>query len=363
MKKISFILASLNVGGVEKNTLRLIKGFLDRGYSVDLLVVRNEGMYKEQLDRRINLIALNKKRISHSFFKIISYFKKNKPAALISAKDYVNIVVILASLLSGTKVKIITSTRTQVSIELSTQNKIIRLLNIFLMKVTYPFAAHLVAVSKGVADDLASLIGLDSRKIHVVYNPIIDDEIHVKKDIIVDNLRNQSDEYILVSAGRLVVQKDYPTLLKAIKLVSKKKDVKLIILGEGDQRKKIEGMIHQLELSDKVYLKGNVSNPYPYMKEADLFVLSSKWEGFGNVIVEALAVGTPVVSSDSPSGPSEILEGGKYGVLVPVENPELLARGIIEGLDKDWDIEVLINRSNEFSVERAVSSYIKLIEA
>ncbi|NYB74508.1 glycosyltransferase [Sedimentibacter hydroxybenzoicus DSM 7310] len=363
MKKICFILASLNVGGVEKNTLRLIKKLLDKGYQVDLLVVRNEGVYREQLDKRTNIIYLNNKKISHSIIKISNYLKENRPDAFISAKDYINIIVILANVLSGTKTKTIISTRTQVSIELNTQKRFNRIINKLLMKITYPFATHLVAVSKGVANDLASIIGVDSNTINVIYNPIVDEEIKKRKKLHVDIENKNDNEAMLVCAGRLTTQKDYPTLLNAMEIVKIYKNVKLIILGEGDQRKKIEDMIHKLNLEDFVYLKGNVTNPYPYMRAADLFVLSSKWEGFGNVIVESLAVGTPIVSTDCPSGPNEILNNGEYGILVPVGNAKLLAKGIIEALDKTWDKEALINRANEFSVERATNSYITLIES
>ena len=362
MKRVGFILASLNVGGVEKNTLRLIKGLLNKEYKVDLLLVSNEGIYINQLDKRLNIINLNTKKVSRSIFKISEYLKKYGPLALITAKDYINIIVILASLLSKTKTKIITSTNTQVSIQLSTQKKTSKIINKWLMRMIYPFATNLVAVSMGVADDLAAIIGVNVNKIHVIYNPIVDEEIRTNENKFVDIPHIKSDDTLLVSAGRLSNEKDYPTLLEAIRIAKNKRNVKLIILGEGEQRKNLENMITRLELKDSVYLIGEVLNPYPYMKKADLFILSSRWEGFANVIVEALAVGTPVVSTDCPSGPSEILDAGNYGLLVPVGDPKSLAEGIIEALDKAWDKELLKNRANKFSVEVAVNSYLDLIE-
>lgn len=360
MKKIAFILASFNVGGVEKNTLRLAKAMLDKGYEVDLLVIRNEGIYKSNVDSRINVICLNKNSALRSIRSIAKYLKHTQPAALISAKDYINLVVLISKLLVNVGTKIIISVRTNLTTELKHMTLLNRVIMTVMIKLLYPFADYIVTVSKGVAKDLRKILKIKNENIKVIYNPIVDNEITEKLNQKLD-VSKYGNSKIVVSVGRLEVQKDYPTLIKAFKFVLNEVNSFLLILGEGKEREKIENLIEKLGLNDNVELIGNTDNPYMYMAASDLLVLSSKWEGFGNVIAEALAVGTPVVSTDCPSGPSEILDGGEYGILVPTENPEELAKGILNAFKKDWDKNELIQRSKEFTVEKAAQKYSDLI--
>ena len=166
---------------------------------------------------------------------------------------------------------------------------------------------------------------------------------------------------MILAVGRLSDAKDFPTLLKAIVRMNEKRKVKCIILGEGELREKLQGMIEQLSLSGTVDLHGFVGNPYAYLAKADLFVLSSRREGFPNVLVEAMACGTPVVATDCPSGPAEILENGKYGPLVPVGDAQALADAMLRTLDDHLPAETLIARAEEFSVEKIADQYIDLL--
>lgn len=362
MKRIALVLASLNIGGVEKNTLRLAKGFISKGYEVDLLLIRTEGPYLTQLDSKINVINLKTNSAFKSIWAIAKYLSKSKPDVLISAKDYINIVVLMAKLLANVPTKIIVTSRTQLSVELKNMKLTRKIKMIAFVKLLYPFADSIVAVSKGVSKDLRDIIGFNKINIHVIYNPIVDSEIEEKLKDSFDRSIFSTSKNIILSVGRLTAQKDFPTLLKALRIVKEEKEVLLIILGEGQEREKIENMISELGLDKDVKLLGNIYNPYPYMEMADLFVLSSKWEGFGNVIVESMAVGTPVVSTNCPSGPSEILEDGKYGILVPVEKHKDLAIAIIKGLNCEWNKCILVKRANEFTVEKAVEGYVKLFD-
>ncbi|NLO89188.1 MAG: glycosyltransferase, partial [Clostridia bacterium] len=186
-----------------------------------------------------------------------------------------------------------------------------------------------VAVSQGVADDLVKTTGLMRELIKVIYNPIVTPELLEKaKESIGHPWFKPGQPPVILSAGRLTAAKDFPTLIHAFARVRAERLARLMILGEGEERPNLESLVRELGLESDVSMPEFVENPYAYMARAAVFVLSSAWEGFGNVLVEAMAVGTPVVSTDCPSGPAEILEGGKWGKLVPVGDVEKLAKAL-----------------------------------
>jgi glycosyltransferase involved in cell wall biosynthesis len=231
----------------------------------------------------------------------------------------------------------------------------------FTMKLSYPKTDAVVGASKGVLQHLKELSGSYLPHGVTIYNPAApsDEQIRSSEDLSDEIFRKKCKRIIAI--GTLKEQKDYPTLLRAFKKVTVKKNAELLILGEGPERPKLEKLINELNLQGNVHLPGFVQNPISYLKGADLFVLSSAWEGFGNVIVEALACGVPVVSTDCKSGPAEILENGKYGSLVPVGEPQALAETILEELDKEHDPEPLKTRAQDFSAEKIVGQYLELL--
>jgi len=237
----------------------------------------------------------------------------------------------------------------------------------YMVRRFYPWADALVAVSQGVAEDLANITRLPITDIRVIYNPVVMPDFHEKAKEPVDHpWFAQGQPPVLLGAGRLVKQKDFPTLIRAFALVRQRRPARLIILGEEDKRDpsikpQIEALVRELGLAGEVALPGFVDNPYAYMAKAAVFVLSSIYEGFGNVVAEAMAAGTAVVSTNCESGPMEILEGGKYGRLVPVGDVEALADAILATLYKPTDPEVLQRRVGAFSVERVVEQYMEVL--
>ncbi|WP_010197241.1 glycosyltransferase [Bacillus sp. m3-13] len=360
-KRIAFILASLGGGGVERMTLNLAEEFTKRGYEVDLIVADANGEYKDLVPASVNLIDLNKPRLLSCIPDIKNYMMEKNPDAFISAKDYINLTVIMAKLLARSRTNLIVSTRVNISRQLEVLNSRSFKLIARLVKHFYRFADHIVGVSKGVADDLYDITGIDKSKIHVVYNPVVTEELLAKAQQEVDHPWFKEDIPVAVTVGRFDKAKDYPTLLNAMRVLQDSRKVRLIVVGDGPEKNHLLSLVDQYKLKDVVDFVGFQSNPYPYMRMADLFVLSSAYEGFGNVVAEALAVGTPVVSTNCPSGPGEILEGGKYGTLVKVGDYIALARAMDATIKSPLPKEKLLERSLFFTIKNSADSYEKLI--
>jgi glycosyltransferase involved in cell wall biosynthesis len=359
---ISFFLPSLEGGGAEKATIRLISGFIEKGFNVDLLLSKAVGPYIKIIPDKCRIIDFNSKRVIFSLGKLINYLKTNNSDVLISVLSHANVVASLAKMFGSSNTKIILTERINLtSSRINLKSLRSRFLPIF-MFLTYHKAYKIVAVSKGVAEDLEKRIHYLQNKVEYIYNPIITSDIARLANEPVDNQWfHEKDLYLIISAGRLTPQKDYSLLLKAFSLVRKKMNCRLIILGEGEERNNLTNLAKDLGIEEDVWMPGFVDNPYKYISRAHLFVSSSKSEGFPNVLIEAMACGTPIVATDCPSGPNEILDNGRYGKLVPVGNFGMMANAIIETLKNPLSSEILILRANQFSLEKAVSRYLEVI--
>lgn len=359
--KIALFIPSLRGGGAERVMLNLARGFAERGYKVDLVLAKAEGPYLSQVPDNVRVIDLKSRRVLYSLPGLIRYVRQERPEALLSSLDHANIVALWAKKLSQVPTRVVVSVHSTLS-KASTNATSIRARLIPLwVRVFYPGVDAVVAVSKGVAEDLIRLTNLRREKVHVIYNPVITPELFAKADEPLDHpWFDPSEPPVVLSVGRLTPAKDYSTLIRAFALVRKEMPARLMILGEGEERPKLEALIKELRLEQDVALPGFVNNPYKYMRHATVFVLSSRWEGFGNVLVEAMALGTPVVSTDCPSGPSEILDGGKHGKLVPVGDPNLMAKAILETLeDRKKDLSKI--NLTLFSLEYVINEYAKIL--
>jgi glycosyltransferase involved in cell wall biosynthesis len=248
------------------------------------------------------------------------------------------------------------------SLQSSNATQIKRRLSPYLVRWFYPWADAIVAISQGVAEDLSSLTGLPLERIQVIYNPVVTPKLLEKAtEKIAHPWFAPGEPPIILGVGRLTKQKDFPTLIRAFALVRQRYPARLMILGKGEERLSLETLVQRLGLEEEVFFCGFVQNPYSYMAQASVFVLSSAWEGFGNVLVEAMAVGTPVVSTDCKSGPAEILAKGKYGELVAVGDEKGLARAIARTLKQPQNSERLKARSSKFSVEAIADQYLQVL--
>ena len=360
-KKIAFFLPSLAGGGAERVVLNLLKGMSAQGISLDLVVATTEGPYLEQVPEGVRVINLATGRVILAVPALSRYLKENRPIALIAHMNHANVAAMLARDLAGTKTRLILVEHSTLSVNKSKllRNKLLPTM----MRWLYPRAEVVVAVSRGVADDLDDRLGFESGTVRVVYNPVVDADLIAKAQISPDHAWFQpGSPPVFLGVGRFSAAKDFSNLINAFALVRQQKPARLIILGEGELRGELEAAIERHGITEDVSLPGFVQNPYAYMYNASAFVLSSRWEGLPTVLIEAMACGCPVVATDCPSGPQEILASGKYGILVPIENSTALADAMLQTLETPVSRDVLLERGMYFSHERAVAEYLELCE-
>lgn len=336
---IALFVGNMEVGGAERMMLHLAEGFADRGLAVDLILVRATGPYLQSIPANVRVVDLNCAHSRSALGKLVSYLRRERPRALLSTLDTLNVIAILAKWLSGVDTRLAISLTCYISLVYAPQNADIftgslsAKITYGALKLLYRFADRIVAISSGVADDCAKLANIARSRIEVFYLPVITPNLHARalEPVSHDWFRSGTPPVIL-AVGRLSKAKDYPTLIRAFSILLKNRPARLLILGEGECRAELEQLVGELGLSGEISLPGFVDNQYAFMSRASVLVLSSAWEGLSNVLVEALACGTKVVSTDCFSGPREILEDGKWGKLVPVGDAAALASALEETL-------------------------------
>ncbi|NJR19862.1 MAG: glycosyltransferase [Calothrix sp. CSU_2_0] len=361
-RPIAFFLSELYGGGAQRVIVNLANEFVKRGLIVDLVLAKAEGDYLSKVDPKVRIIDLKASKLVLSFFPLVNYLNQNQPQWLISGLSGANLLAIGGKYFAKAKFKTMITIHNNLSQEAQNQIYQRRKLLPYLQRLCYSQSDSIVAVSQGVADSLAKITSISPQRITVIYNPVVTPEInHMAQKPITEDWFINSETPIVLGVGRLNQQKDFANLIKAFAIVRQKQPAKLVILGEGEERPQLEALVTELGLENHVVLPGFVENPYAYMAQANVFVLSSAWEGFGNVLVEAMACGTPVVSTNCPSGPEEILEGGNYGKLVPVKDSVALAEAIIASLATPCDSRKLRSRADQYSVEKISDQYLNLI--
>lgn len=361
--RIALFLPSLEGGGAERVMVNLAEGFIAEGRQVDLVLVKAEGAYLDKVPEQVRIIDLKCTRVVTSLFRLAGYLRKEKPASLLSAMDHANVIAILARQFSGVATHIAVSVHSTLSVEVEKAKSWRGKIMPWFINQTYPKANIVIAVSTGVAEDLSQTTKLHLSVIKVIYNPVVTPELQQKKHQAVEHPWFKENQVpVLLAVGRLSEQKDFTNLIKAFAIIRKQRECRLLILGEGEQRKQLETLIDRLGLQKDVQMPGFVENPYAFMSKADVFVLSSAWEGLVTVMIEALACGTPVVSTDCPSGSSEILEAGKYGRLVPVGDSQALATAVLATLGETVDSQQLMVRAKDFTQDASVKQYLEVLE-
>ena len=349
-------------GGAERVMLALANGYAKRGHRVDLLLAQVEGPYLTQVHDSVRIVDLQSPRVLKAVYPLSKYFRGHKLDVVMTAMPHANIAASLALNLSGRRrgCRLLVSERNHFSSAKS--SSLLSTLRLAL-RLFYRHADAVVAISRGVADDLSDVSGLSREQIAVVYNPLLVGESNCNLTVEPPHqwLQDQDREHpTLVAAGRLAAVKDFPTLLRAIAIVRTQRPVRLLVLGEGELRSTLSALTVELGLSSVVDFVGFVERPEHFFEYADAFVLSSRHEGFGNVIVEAMAAGAPIISTDCPSGPREILEGGRWGSMVPVADPRRLAEAIIATLDDPNPPDVKL-RASDFTLDATLDGYLHAV--
>ncbi|PIG94083.1 glycosyltransferase [Gloeocapsopsis sp. IPPAS B-1203] len=366
---ISIFLPNLDGGGAELVMLRLAQGLANLGLKVDLVLAKTEGAYLTKVPANVRIIDLKSKSpvILFKTFALRRYLQQQKPDILLSALDIVSAGT-LAKLLAGVSTRIIMCVHTNLSQQFRDKPDVfVGKVRATLVRWFYPWADAIISVSQGVAQDIARVAGLPLDNIQVIYNPVVTPEVLRQAQQPTNHPWFAAGEPpVILGVGRLVRQKDFATLVQAFALVRQRCEARLMILGDVDKREptikpQLENLVQQLGLEGEVAFPGFVENPYTYMAQAGVFVLSSIYEGFGNVVAEAIATGTSVVATDCESGPAEILENGKYGKLVPVGDAAALADAIVTTLRNPTNSEELRQRSQAFSMDSVVAQYLQVI--
>jgi len=408
--RIGLVIDSMAGGGAERMTLNIASGLIARGHQVDLLLCFATGPYLNSIPSAVRVITLNTRvwskrrqlcyfrrhipasvRVVHmgprwsgkwlTWFRaavalrwpwkdfwlltpgvaravigIAQYIRRERPRVILASLHTSTAATLLARQWAGNEVRVVVAVRSSM-LDMDARER-------RLAEMLYPKADGIVTVSRGLADEQTSQMSIPRQRITPIYNPVFTPDL--------ESLASETPSHpwlrkkglsVILAIGRLRKVKDHPTLLRAFARLAGRTDMRLVVLGEGAERPSLEALVRELGIGERVDMPGWVSNPFAFMRRARLFVLSSRWEGFANVLVEALACGCPVVGTDCPFGPREILEDGRWGALVPVGDDAALAQAMEAALEAPPDRDALRRRASFFSAERAVEQYEKILLA
>lgn len=358
LKKITILLPNLRGGGAEKMRLTLAKHWAN-DYQVEFLLLSKEGDLLDLVPTSISIKTLNVKRYRQLLPTLLSYIRAEEPDVLLAAMWPLTTIAALATRLSGKQTICVVSEHGILSSQYQSRSSLHSFMLKASMTIGYRLSHKCIAVSNGVAEDMACLSSLPLKYMNVIYNPA--------SSGLEPNIYCGPNPYhgiampVIVSVGRYKKVKNHALLIRAFSLLRDQIEAKLYILGDGELAEDYIALIKLLKLENDVVLTGFIANPTPYLIRADLFVLSSNNEGFGNVIVEALECGLPIVSTDCKSGPREILCDGKYGTLVPVGDVDALAHAMLQSLNEKHDTEALKRRAADFAVDKIAEQYLDVM--
>ncbi len=356
--KITLFIYNLTIGGAERVTVNLANQLTECGYQVEVLVVTEDGDLIDELVPEVELSSLSVNEMRWSAIPLARHLRRTRPDVLISFMTAANVMAIVAARMARISTTVIAT-------EHSTKSKVRDITqkpDLILAKYLYRYADHVVGVSKGVSNDIREWARVPDDKVVTIYNPVISEEA------IATTYEPPSHQWfhddsidVVLSVGRHIRQKDYPTLIRSFALLlEERENVRLMLLGGGELTSEYESLIAELDIEDEVAMPGFVTQPYPYMAHADVFALSSRVEGLSLVLIEAMACGTTVVSTNCPNGPSEVLVDGKYGELVPVGDPDSLKSALTRALLHPTDEGLLRERAGDFSIKKAATEYEQL---
>jgi glycosyltransferase involved in cell wall biosynthesis len=371
--------------------VHLAGAFAERGHRVDLVLGRQRGHFLDAIPRTVRCVELRgasalgalraaardpatARRLAPADLGCsppwvlgrapapARYLRQERPEALLSALNYSNLTALWARRLAGVPLRLVVSERNTLSVQAARDRRRRERMLPALVRHFYPEADAVIAVSAGVADDLARASGIARDRIQVTYNPVVTPDLAEQARAPLDcDWFEPGWPPVVLGVGKLKPQKDFPTLLRAFARLRSTRPARLVILGEGPERRRLETLVRELGIGAHVALPGFVDNPFRYMGRAAVFALASAWEGLPGVLIQAMACGCAVVSTDCPSGPAEILEGGEHGPLVPVGDDAALAGAIGRLLDAPPDPAALRARADAFAMDRVADRYLAVL--
>lgn len=357
---IVFFIPSLD-GGIGRVTYLLAKGLHEKGKKVEVWSAKPKSGYANKLEKILKVRYIGTGSVSSSLLKLLLLLRQKPTSNLISASFHANCISLIASIFSKKSTKFIIADHPSLDSALKELSIIKRVLWKTLILLLYPIANKHVAVSKGVASAMSKYGKIKYSKINIIPNPVIAEDIFTEGSVQIKHSFFNLKEPIILFVGRLSEEKDLTNLIYAFKRVQEKMASRLLIVGNGPDREKLQKLVDNENLNERVSFLGHQKNPYPYFAKSDLFVLSSTREGLPTVIIEALAFGLKIVSTDCQSGPREILNNGKYGRLVEQSNSFALSNSIVLSL-KTARPKLPKNILNKYKVESAVYLYTKLLD-
>jgi glycosyltransferase involved in cell wall biosynthesis len=372
---VGVFLSGLAGGGTQRRSLLLVRGFLERGCAVDIVVVRGEGPFRAAVTSGARLFILGPHIarlpvirgikglwVLGSLFSLARYLANEHPDVLLSSSIPANLAALWGRALSHTRIPVVITANLNLSAATAKWGGFVTKLLRWLITRTYNNAQAVIAISQGVADNLRVVTGIPEKHIYQIYNPIdLGSVIRQSREMVKHPWLAAGAPPVILAVGKLKPQKDYPTLIHAFVRVRENREAHLVILGEGEERGRIERLVRDLNVEADVYMPGFVENPFAWMAHASVFVLASAWEGFSNVLLEALACGCTVVSTDCPNGPREILADGAFGRLVPVGDDTALASAMVAALLAPSQRERSVARAAEFGFDIAVERYLGVL--
>ena len=364
MKRLAVMISFSGDGGVERMVTNLCAEFAQHVH-LDLLALKLDGGHAERIPAGVRLIRLNARHAWTSVREVADYLRMNRPDAMLVAKERAGRGALRAGRSAASGTPIFIRLGTNLSAALERKDVLSRWLRTAPMRRAYSQADGVIAVSEGVRQDTIKLTGIAAERVHVIRNPVITPRLHEQAAVAAPHawLEHKSLPVIL-GMGRLTRQKDFETLLRAFSALQAELPSRLVILGEGPQpgdRERLETLARALGISERLLLPGFQKNPYAWLARADLFVLSSAWEGSPNALTEALALGVPCVSTDCPSGPSEILAGGRYGPLLPVGDASAMTTAMLHTLRAPRPRAELREAVAEYRADLSASRYLHLM--
>ena len=361
-KKVLIILNDLSGGGAERIFVNIANEFVAHGIQTDFLLGKKKGVYFDILRPDIKVIELNATSLYQYVRKLRVFLKKNDYTHIFTASDYVSVALVMAKRKLKFTAKVIATLHYNLPYQLSILPFATRTWMRYLNRSWISKADAIVAVSKGVADGYSGVAKAAAKKVQVIYNPVFDDSIFDRgKEPVTDTFFDRG-KTTLITVGRMETQKNHKLMVDAFALLAAKRtDLQLLLIGRGSLEQSVREQIKQHNLEERFILTGFRQNPFAYIAKSDLFVLSSSYEGLPTVIIESLALGVNVVSTDCPSGPDEILSGGEFGWLTPPDNAEAFAVAIEQALAAKKPADKLLKRAMLFHKKNIIPQYLDLL--